>query len=43
MTAAKTPTKTQVANALSKLLDETTNHGNRAAIRRTIQIVKGER
>ena len=43
MAAAKPPTKTQVVKYLEKMLEAEMNLGDRAAIRRTIQNVKGER
>ncbi len=43
MAAAKKPTRTQVAKYLSSLLENEMTLGNRAAITRTIQLVKGDR
>ena len=40
---AKLPTKTQVVKLLSKMLDDKMSLGDRAAITRTIHILKGER
>ena len=43
MAATKPPSKIQTIKVLEKLLDDDMTLGNRAAITRTIQILKGER